>query len=126
MFDANKFKTTPIQPNVFGGLGQGGRIDDLSKVWTLRHCHNDVWVVHHRDYHIPLCFSLKPCSWGGGWDIALYENLPETIWNALRKGKDVPGGQFFESDPLNKYLAIDLKKILDDRQNLIEEIHRRR
>lgn len=116
-------KATELPPTITGGIGQGGWMDDFHANWSVRKVHSEgrtVWLVGRKDNR-RTCFSIKRfCSdianvEGIKWDIGMYlDETPEHVMRSLRAGGKGLDPEYFNSNPKNKYLALDFKQILED------------
>jgi len=103
------FKFEDPGPVLVGGIGDGGPVDDFHRDWKMKKCLQTVWVIGRRD-NSPGCFSVVRL--GEGWDIAWYcEETPKDISTGL-KGGTTYDAMYFTSNPIYKYLCLDLIEIL--------------
>ena len=114
----NKNRAAETAPNLVGGLGQGGRMDDFHVEWKMSKAASNTWVVGRRDKVTKGCFSIRKYAAGQDISIAFYANMtPTDVFRVLRGWVDYPESMlsdatFHDADERNKYLAIDLLKIL--------------
>jgi len=109
------FTQSDRAPEIFGPIGRGDIMEKFHSTFKIRIVKNTKISIVGRKNNTPGCFSIVRC--GDGWDIAWYEDMkPSKVQNYIVDGQSVDA-EYFESDPLNKYLAMDFIKILRD-QNI--------
>lgn len=121
MFDPKKFKVSEPSPNLCGGIGQGGPMDDFHSTWRMKKVVKGCWVVGKRVEDGYGCFSLQRFD-NGLWDIAFYaECTAAEIFESIKHGGSLHAGnaEYHTSDPRNKYLAIDLMRIMREWDKVI-------
>jgi hypothetical protein len=116
--DFSMIKLVPTTPCIFGPIGRGDRMEKFYKAFKVKRvpgCDN-TWVVGRKsDIGVDQgCgnFSIKTSC--NGWDIAFYDQYKaKEVFDNLKTGEPMDA-LYVDNDPLNKYLAMDLIKILID------------
>ena len=109
------FKTPDRPPTFAGGIGDGGPMDHFHETWKMKRVVPGCWVIGKKVDDGKGCFSVQEL--GSNYDIAFYQDCAVTeIWDSIKnhKGLHAANAMHFDSDPRNKYLALDLIKILKD------------
>jgi len=109
-----KFFSVPERaPEIFGVIGRGDAMENFYKAFKIKLIRGTKVSLIGRKNGSEGCFTMREC--GDTWDIAFYEfEKPLDIYNHIMAGVS-DDAEYFSSDPLNKYLAMDLIKILRDK-----------
>jgi len=115
MFNPKKFKVSDrLHINLVGGINATDKNNAyyFHTFWKTMQ-KGRVIIVGRKD-NKPNCFSLTPLE--DGWDIAFYEGeCPADKWLQLKNGENLGDAEFFQSDPVHKYVYLDLVKFMRDR-----------
>jgi len=108
------FKVAERAPEIFGVIGRGDAMEKFHKAFKIKLIKGTKVSLIGRKDGAPGCFSIR-CNGDDTWDIAWYEfEAPADIYTNIKNGTG-HDAEFFTSDPLNKYLAMDFIKILRDK-----------
>ncbi len=121
------FTAPETAPILVGGIGDGGPMDDFYATWRMKKVIKGCWIVGKRKDDGKGCFSIQSLG-SGNWDIAFYADCKVTeIWDSIKNKKilHAANASYTESDPINKYLALDLIKILKQQKELEDTLKER-
>lgn len=117
MFDPKAFRTTHMHTlNMFGPMfGPVGRGDDGERFyneWKCRHIKDGIHLVSPKDPTMNVCFSIAPV--GETLDIAFYHAHHRLVFKAIKNSNNIYDAEYRDADLRNKYLYLDLVKILKE------------
>ena len=93
-------------PNFFGPVGRGDDMETFHNAWRTKAVSGkNILVVGRRD-NKGGCFCIMP--WEEGYAVAHYYETPRDVFEALKIGGSYLAAAYFQTDPRNKYVCMDL------------------